>query len=263
MAVNGELRLNVNGELIGDLLSKVMQAAVTGSGIDFSDADEVGQYVCSVLALAAEFIPVIGSVLGAFASLLGAICFSPMSMDRIWDGLRDRIEKLIDSKIESYHLEVLKQRVKGMQDNMNVYHPVPARTLHMEHIAFRSVVLAALPQFQHDKFAVASLPLFALVANIHLALLVGGIKKGREWGYQDSERLRIIPTEVCPGGGYRGRPGEGARNNNNSNIDYVSYTKNVYDQGRGEVKPYSADVGDRGGADAAKSRAYTPTITQV
>lgn len=192
-------KMHVNGDFINDLLTKVMQAAESGTSIDFSDGDEVGQYVLSILALGAELIPVIGGALGAFTSLLGAIFFSssPLSMEKIWEGLRERIEKLIDSKIEQYHLEVLAQKIRGIQENMAVYRQYvrdfqhatgpdkeqAARTLHVAHVAFSNVVLAALPEFQLDRFAVASLPLFALVANIYLALLVDGIKEGRQWGY--------------------------------------------------------------------------------
>ncbi|KAI0598911.1 hypothetical protein F4775DRAFT_165134 [Biscogniauxia sp. FL1348] len=92
------------------------------TGIDFNDGDEVAQYVWSILALGAELIPVIGEALGAFASLLGAVFFSsPLSMEKIWDGLRERIEKLIDSKIQHYHLKVLRQNIQGLKENMGVY----------------------------------------------------------------------------------------------------------------------------------------------
>ncbi|KAI1210211.1 delta endotoxin [Annulohypoxylon truncatum] len=312
--------MNVNDKFINDLLTKVMKAAESGISIDFNDGDEVGQYVISILALGAELIPVIGGVLGAFTSLLGAIFFSsPMSMEKIWEGLRERIEKLIDSKIEQYHLEVLRQRIKGIQENMKVYRQYlkdfknatgadkeqAARTLQTSHVAFSSVVLAALPQFQLDRFAVVSLPLFALVANIYLALLVDGIKQGREWGYSP-QNIKAMEAQfrakTSPQQGYRmpddkdlsrqksclenaikAGPALGIPANvidtwkeayadlfesgkspkdSNDDVDYVSYAKKIYIQGRYQVKPYE-DVGDKGGADAGKYRAYAEYDTSM
>jgi hypothetical protein len=309
-----EYKINVNPEVVSDLLSKLMQAAESGSGIDFSDGDEVGQYVFSLFALAAELVPVIGSALGAFASLLGSIFFSPNSMDKIWEGLRERIEQLIDSKIESYHLEVLRLKVKGLQSNMEIYQQYQnayatatgtdrekaGNDLKTHHAAFLAVVVAALPEFQHEQFTVASLPLFAVVANIHLTLLADAIKKGADWGYasgiiaslkklfesktsgkgtkmpgeQDLSWQKHALEEAIEAGPAMGIPADviatwkeayvdlfgptkKPRDREDINLDYISYAKKIYNQGRAEVKSYRADVGDKGGPDAAKYRAYS------
>ncbi|OTB02053.1 hypothetical protein M426DRAFT_265150 [Hypoxylon sp. CI-4A] len=312
-------KIEINADFINDIISKVMQAAESGLSLDVNDGDEVGKYVCAILALGAELIPVVGEALGAFISFLGAIFFSPMSMEKIWDYLRERIEALIDAKIAEYHLKTLKQKILGLQDNMTVYRQYlrdwknatgadkdkAATTLHNSHVAFSAVVLAAIPEFQVDDYAVASLPMFALVANMYLALLVDGIKQGEEWGYspqniqsmmdqfrskttpQDSKTLnddylshqKSALEEAIKAGPELGvpanvldtwreayavlfEPGKDPKSGNEG-LDYVSYSKKIYTQGRSEVKPYSSDIQTVGGDIACEYRAYADYDTSM
>jgi hypothetical protein len=151
----------VNTQRLSDIIAKIMQAVEDGKKIDFHDADEIGQFVCAVLGLGASLIPVIGSSVGALCNLLGVFFFTPHSMEHIWDALRERIERLIDHKIEEYHLKVLKAKIKGFQDNLDLYSQYlkdfddastdekkdAASTLKPTHIAFLAVLLAGIPEF--------------------------------------------------------------------------------------------------------------------
>lgn len=45
---------------------------------------------------------------------MGGLLFHPNSIAKIWEALRDRIEKLIDSKITETQTEILKQKLRGL-----------------------------------------------------------------------------------------------------------------------------------------------------
>ncbi|RFN51308.1 pesticidal crystal protein cry3ba [Fusarium flagelliforme] len=200
--------VKISKKFVGDVTTKLLKASDGGGKLDVSDPDAVGQYVCSVLALCCELIPGVGSTLSAFTTLLGGLLFKSNSVEKIWVKLRERIEELIDSKIEQARIDILDQKVRGLQDNMENYQRVlqdfedssgdekerSRETLKATHIAFLSVVRAAVPEFQVKRFAVPSLPLFALAANIHLLLLSDGIKRGKAWGYSE-KNINTMRTE--------------------------------------------------------------------
>lgn len=306
----------VNADFLNNLITQILTAAQGGTKLDIHDTDAIGQYVCTVLVLGAGLIPVIGSSLGALCSLFGAIVFSPNSMEEIWDALRERIEELIDMKISEFYLNTLKQKILGLQGNLNLYRQYlqdfedaetekekedAAATLKSTHISFLSVVIASVPEFQLEPYTVPSLPLFSLVANIHLTLLADGIARGKGWGYTDRniETMKAQfasktspPTKSVPGG-HKGSedvllPGstlkeaikegtqagvpsevletwreayailyeaESAPKNGDADLDYVTYAKKIYAQGRNDVKPYTDNDRETGGPEADKYRA--------
>lgn len=189
-----------NPDFLNDLITNILNAAADGTKLNINNADEVGQYVLTVLSLGAGLIPVIGSSLSALCNLLGTVLFSPNAMEQIWDALRARIEQLIDQKIEEYHLNILKEEIRGFQDNIDLYSTflkdfehaqgteeaeAAGETVRMTHMSFLHVLIAAIPKFQDETYAVASLPLFSLVATMHLTLLADGIQRGKGWGYPD------------------------------------------------------------------------------
>ncbi|KAF4443756.1 Pesticidal crystal protein cry3Ba [Fusarium austroafricanum] len=309
--------IKISEKFLNDLTTKLLKAADGGQKLGVTDPDEVGQYVCSVLALGCELIPVIGSSLSALTTLVGGLLFHPNSIEKIWEKLRERIEALIDSKISETQMEILRKKIRGLQDNMENYQQIwedfkdssgeeriRARdTLKTTHIAFLSVVRAAIPEFRVERFAVPSLPLFALAANIHLMLLSDGIRHGIAWGYSEknvntmraefkkkttpkgvlgqaadivSEQNHLLkgaiataidlemPTEIvdtwkdaysdlsAPASGYAG-------GDSYDDLDYATYAYKVYHIGRGQVKPYRAELNDydnRGSQAAATLRAY-------
>ncbi|SPJ79458.1 uncharacterized protein FTOL_07849 [Fusarium torulosum] len=312
--------IEISGKFVNDLTTKLIKAADGSQKLEVKDPEEIGQFVCSILALGCELIPVVGSSLGALTTLFSSLLFHPNSIEKIWEKLRERIEKLIDSKITETQMAILKKKIRGLQDNMANYKRIvedfqgasaedldKARdTLKMTHIAFLSVVRNAIPEFRVEAFAVASLPLFALAANIHLMLLSEGIKHGSAWGYskKNVETMRAefqqktsskghpggtencaseqssllkgvisavpdlsISTDivntwekaysdlVAPASGYAGN------DDNNDDLDYVTYVNKIYWQGRGQVKPYPAELANleyenQGTRAAAKLRSY-------
>ncbi|EWG50118.1 hypothetical protein FVEG_09439 [Fusarium verticillioides 7600] len=191
--------IKISEKFVNDLTTKLIKAADGGKSLEVADPEEVGQYVCSVLALGCELIPVVGSSLGALVTLFGSIFFHPNATEKMWEKLRDRIEALVDTKIAETQMAILRKKIRGFRDNMDNYKRVwedyrdstgeeqlRARdTLKTTHIGFLIVVRTAIPEFRVEQFDVPSLPLFALAANIHLMLLSDGIRHGRAWGYSE------------------------------------------------------------------------------
>lgn len=189
---------SINYNFIDKLITQILKATEKGTSLKIEDPDQVGQFVFAILGLGAGLIPVVGSSLGALCNLFGTIIFpGGNSTEKLWEKLRERVEKLVDEKIAGYHVEILKQKIAGFQANWELYSRYlkdfedaspgdkahAADTLKSTHIAFMSVLLAGIPEFQVDAYAVASLPLFALVATMYLTLLVDGIQRGESWGY--------------------------------------------------------------------------------
>lgn len=212
-----------NKDYINNMMTVLLKATEGGLDLNINDPEEIGQYVFSILAVAAEAIPVFGSAVSALTSLLGKVFFGGGgdSTEKIWEQLRERIEKLIGQKIAEHHVKVLKAKVQGLQDNMGAFsqyaknfHDATAgdqkeragRTLQMCHIAFLAVIRAAMPEFRIKEYMVPSLLLFAAVANIHLTLLNDGIAHGKDWGYSDNntetmraEFKRLVSPKDAPG----------------------------------------------------------------
>lgn len=288
-----------NTTYLDKLLTTILRATQDGLTLDINDADQVGPFVCAIIGLGAGLIPVVGTSLGALCNLIGAVVFAPNSMEKIWDALRERIEQLIDATITEYRMGVLKQWVYGFQSAMRDYHKFlkdfddasPGEknagiSLMTCHISFRNDLNNATPQFQNPQFAVASLPLFSLVATMQLALLADGIKRGKDWGYttQNIDSMRNqFNAKTSPNGQYDrcddvaalvaclaaailegkltgvlpeiisvweqvlsalNEQAQAAPNNDDEDLDYITYVHKTYNKGRGTVKPDSRDEGD-------------------
>ncbi|EXM12759.1 hypothetical protein RAB80_003734 [Fusarium oxysporum f. sp. vasinfectum] len=182
-------------------------------------------------------------------------------------------------------MDILRKKIRGLHDNMENYTRVwedykdssgeeqmRARdTLQTTHIAFLSVVRAAVPKFRVERFAVPPLPLFALVANVHLMLLSDGIRHCIAWGYSEKNvntmsaefKKKTSPQVDTWKDAYSDLavPASGSAGNEEGydDLDYATYAYKVYRKGRGQVKPYRAKLNDadnRGSTAAAALRAY-------
>lgn len=200
----------INTQYLERIISQLLTAADGGLKTGFSSADSIAPYVVAVIGLGAGLLPELGLPMFALCNLLGTVLFpTRSSIDDIWDSLRKRIEQLINEKIQEYHLRILRSEVEGFQSNMETYGRFfqdwknadtprqkdrAADTLKTMHTGFLSIVRNAIPEFQVDAYAVASLTLFSLAATIHLTLLADGIKHGREWGYSDGN-IQVFQDE--------------------------------------------------------------------
>ncbi|KAF5978659.1 mosquitocidal toxin [Fusarium coicis] len=262
--------IKISDKFVNDLTTKLIKAADDGKRLEVADPEEVGQYVCSVLALGCELIPVVGSSLGALVTLFGSIFFHPNATEKMWEKLRDRIEALVDTKIAETQMVILRKKIQGFRDNMDNYKRVW--------------------EDYRDS-----------TANIHLMLLSDGIRHGRAWGYSEknintmraefkkktspqgvavhaasiaSEQSHLLKGAIATAinqeipmnvvdtwkGAYSDltvyASGSAGNGEGYDDLDYVTY---VYRKGRGKVKAYKAELNDadnRGSAAAARLRAY-------
>lgn len=188
----------------------MLNAAEGGVKLKPKSPASVVQYVFAVLGMASRLIAIVGSSVNALCNLLGTVVFSEIEegnpADMIGDALRTRIERLIDTKLDENELKILISKIADFKLDLelynlflNDYHAATgaekeseAQTVHATHIAYLSVLLAGIPEFQIESIAVPSLPPFSHVATLHLTLLADGIKLDKDWGlcrpeYRDYE----------------------------------------------------------------------------
>lgn len=175
-----------------------LTAAKGGVSLNIKDSNAMGQYVFSIFSIGADLVPVVGPAFGTLVALIGQAALpSNSDPNALWNSLREKVENLIGAKIQAHQVHVLKSKIDGFASNMEAFTRVwndyekvtgdskakQAETLRTHHIAFLAVLRAGIPEFQVEDSSVAALPLFAQAANIHLTLLVDGIRHGVEWGF--------------------------------------------------------------------------------
>ncbi|KAM3499326.1 hypothetical protein MY11210_009620 [Beauveria gryllotalpidicola] len=189
--------LKFDSETALSLANGALNAAKGGVSISSSDSNAVYSYIFSVFAIGVGLIPGAGPLLSSLCGLLGAIVFpSKTDPNAVWNSLRGRIEALIGEKMTDLQVKTLGQKVKGLANNMEAFTSVfndyeqasgdkakQGETLRTHHTAFLAVLRADIPEFQIEDYAVASLPLFAQAANMHLTLLADGVRNGEKWGF--------------------------------------------------------------------------------
>ncbi|MER5886148.1 insecticidal delta-endotoxin Cry8Ea1 family protein [Streptomyces sp. NPDC001941] len=212
------------------MIAQLLKAYQDGSKVDLKDENAIAQYVMSLLSVGVGYLPYVGPALSAFTNLLSSVLFpsSGQSTDALWKKLNDRIGALVDQKIADYDAETLRAKLDGVSRQLNTYSDAvknyekasaQEKKQAAEHL--RDVQTAALisiegavPEFQKDSFAVASLPMFAAAANAHLMLLSDGVKQGAKWGYDSGTiagmraDLKRMTTPGAPSEGGKERTSE-------------------------------------------------------
>ncbi|OAA79057.1 Delta endotoxin [Akanthomyces lecanii RCEF 1005] len=190
--------MKINSDVVQSITSSIALAAQKGAGLDYTDPNQIFQYVFTVMSIGASLVPIVGPAFGSIIVLLGQVLF-PLHTQDVWASIRAPVEALVDQKVQDYHLKTLEAKVKGFQENMVAFTSVwqgyenaepdikdrQAEILRMHHTSFLSVVRTSIPDFQLEDYAVPALPWFAFAANIHITLLANGINDGVSWGYTD------------------------------------------------------------------------------
>jgi hypothetical protein len=112
-----------------------------------------------------------------------------------WDEIKDRVEQLVNRKIAEQKYRDVKARLEGLRSLLHDYHETlklgTATKEHREAISraydtTQSQFRVEVPTFQTEGDEVLLLPLFAQVANLHLAHLSEGIAGGPSWDWDDA-----------------------------------------------------------------------------
>ena len=131
-----------------------------------------------------SLIPEVGEVLSVFVE-----AFWPADKEDGWGEIKDEVEQVVDKKISEEVWKRNSQGLKGLRANFDNYlvHLKDSKDVNeisQDWHAANSQFQQWVPQFQEPGFEVLLLPLFAQVANLHLALLRDGVLFGAKWGMQ-------------------------------------------------------------------------------
>lgn len=194
------------------------QGSPESSDINWGDFDW-NDLAKTALMTGVKFVPYVGSILGAFVSILW-----PSSQEDIWEEIRERVEKLIDKKIAERTYNQVKNALIGLHNNIIEYqHALQysqgnPTVISENWTTVHNLFVNDLPDFQDPGYEILLLPLFAQFANLHLSLLRDGALFGSQWGWTQ-EYVASIQEELS-----------------RTIQDYRAYAENVYEMG-GMVAP--------------------------
>jgi delta endotoxin, N-terminal domain len=109
-----------------------------------------------------------------------------------WDQIKQRVEQLINQKISDEVYQRVRASLPGLQANLSDYLKAakdpgsPHDLITANFVAARDTFSAAAGNFQEQGYELLLLPLFAQMANMHLALLREGCLHGKDWGWSDA-----------------------------------------------------------------------------
>ncbi|KAF5542033.1 mosquitocidal toxin, partial [Fusarium phyllophilum] len=188
--------VKIDEAFLNKAVKKGLDTLQKGEHLDVDDPNEIGKFIFGILASGLELIPGYGDALAAVLNLFSSLIFQPKSAADIWEKLFKRIEQLVDSKIEEYHLETLKDKLAGLDAAITEFSTLVKKhdegkdvtTLLLGYFAsLHQTMIVSMAEFTSPKYGVASLPWFALAATMHLKLLGDGIQHGRKWGFSADE----------------------------------------------------------------------------
>ncbi|KAF5578002.1 Delta endotoxin central region subgroup 1 [Fusarium pseudocircinatum] len=188
--------VKIDEDFLNKAVKKGLDTLQKGEHLDVEDPNEIGKFIFGILASGLELIPGYGDALAAVLNLFSSLIFQPKSAADIWEKLFKRIEQMIDSKIEEYHLETLKDKLAGLDAAINDFSALVKKhdegkdvtTLLLGYFtSLHQTMVVTMSEFTSPKYGVASLPWFALAATMHLKLLGDGIRHGQKWGFSADE----------------------------------------------------------------------------
>ncbi|MBK5414732.1 insecticidal delta-endotoxin Cry8Ea1 family protein [Pseudomonas sp. TH31] len=180
---------------------KLQQGAVAGvvvqssTGLVDSNGDPLIQSQDSLSSISEQFYDILRHsilgganlvpVVGGLLSYLGALFIPNIgeSPEQMW-------RRLIEAKISDALMKKVQRDLVGLSDVASLYKNAVAfgnnETIREQSIAANTQFTAMLPGFQLSGEQSALLPLFAIAATLHLALLRDMVLKGKEIGISDA-----------------------------------------------------------------------------
>jgi delta endotoxin, N-terminal domain len=134
-----------------------------------------------------EKVPEAGEL---FALIVEELWPDPEKED-VWDEIKEKVEKLLNEKISDLVYNNIKDSLKGLQRNSAEYTQALSDSPdHIQYITEKYNVAKGdfnqqRSHFQAEGYELLLLPLFAQMANMHLALIRDGCIHGKSWGWTD------------------------------------------------------------------------------
>ncbi|WP_189536059.1 insecticidal delta-endotoxin Cry8Ea1 family protein [Paludibacterium paludis] len=139
----------------------------------------------ALILLGLSMIPDVGAILSTLASLLW-----PFSAQDVWEEIRERIEALVNRKIDEAVFSLLHSRLNGIGHSLKLFLRVKqsgdGELIRMQFVACNTLCVEAASEFRNKDFEWLLAPLFAMFACIHMALLRDCVLHGREWGMNEN-----------------------------------------------------------------------------
>ncbi|MEU6708549.1 insecticidal delta-endotoxin Cry8Ea1 family protein [Streptomyces wuyuanensis] len=167
-----------------ELLKKGLDISKTGAKTNWSSETQVATFGVALLSAMVGFVPVGGPILSKFVDLLGAI-FIPSQSTDAWKAISANVKRMIDAEITEYHLEDLRANDSGIKEALldlgtAIEHNNKTSIRDQLRLVENNLYML-IPHYQTERGAVAALPGFAAVADIHLMLLANALNNKDAW----------------------------------------------------------------------------------
>ncbi len=148
----------------------------------------VQEHIKAGLVFAIEQFPIVGQSLSAIMAVV-------LGVNDTWDMIKDKTEQLINQQFDTTIFNVMKANLEGIQNNLSEYilevRNAPDDPLLLPQqmaIAQKYAIAQAafhqfIPSYKLEGFNLLLLPLYAQMANLHLALHREGCLHGGAWGW--------------------------------------------------------------------------------
>ncbi|PNK22955.1 hypothetical protein CBR59_29225 [Bacillus thuringiensis] len=192
---------NAQTTVLNNMNYKDYLMMIEGSNHQFSGYPEL----YSSLGVIDKILTITGAVLGALGvpgagMVVGAVqkILDIMAPGDPWAQLMERVEQLVDQKIETQIRRKAIAELEGLVDNFQLYlddlkawQAVPSSTRALRNVRQRFISLDTLftqyiPSFRISSYEVPLLTVYTQAANLHLLLLRDASVFGEEWGWNTS-----------------------------------------------------------------------------
>ncbi|KZD26860.1 hypothetical protein B4083_5655 [Bacillus cereus] len=251
---------NVSGEYEDylELMNEIKDSIISG------DLDDIGGKIVdgtltfedvarTAIITGVGEIPFVGSFFSAFLGLLWPS--HALTLQEIWDGIKEKVEELIDEKLAEDKYNTLVGLLNGLSKQSAdfkkaiINHAKSPKKLASErevqentlktlfwstHTAYNTNV----PSFAVKGYEVLSLPLYTQAANAHLLLLRDGLINADNWGFGDEDKKDIttylkeniiIYSQTVRENFKKGLDDQKQKANNKSDTDIMHYYQDYED----------------------------------
>jgi hypothetical protein len=183
------------------------------------------------IIFALDKIPDVGELFG----LIVEEVWPEAEKEDVWGEIKERVEQLLNDKISDLVYGNIKDSLKGLQANSAEYaqalrdSPDNVTYITEKFNVAKGDFNQQAPHFRAEGYELLLLPLFAQMANLHLALLRDGVTQGKAWNWTD-KIVADLKRELT------------------STIDtYTKYVDNTYNAGLAKRKATATNIVNGGG----------------
>ena len=169
---------------------------LVGDDDSYSDNFDANDDAKIIITQTIEMIPFAGDLLGGLVEI-----FWPDTQVSVWDQIKDRMEQLINQKLDAGKYQDVSEDLGGLTPlpyglfgNLNQYRSALKENADIlsQWRTAKGDFIHDLGHFQANGYELLLLPLFAQFANLHLSILRDGAAFGTSWGMNDAETQQTV-----------------------------------------------------------------------